>query len=1183
MTHVVAPQPAPNGGEDVVHLLLVQNPQDGLSTALITAYDLSQTQEGPDFQLAFTTNAQFLLDQLILGLGLTSRCFPPGRPMQCQAWYDQNPILLGWPVELTDGSGITLQLGQPQHDPETDEGSALLQLGIHSLRPKVTLTLESLIPLSSPPATTCERLTTASVAHEQWPQGGESPRRTTGVRLKIGPGQSKVPDYLEVPFPATEVNVEAELLCWGHQCRALKFGGHDDFLCLPTFHEPVADVLHIMYCTEEGIEPDAVILHTHSGHTPNDLEHMKLLHKFGFLKTAIVRSERLFPDVLRVTFVHHQPELAPRQTRTRSATPLPTPWPRSCDRPWKSLFCPDRVPADCGNCRLKLGIEIQDLHDLFQEEAFPLCRTFDDLQLPETTAHVRDFHPLHDLRLHDFDRLLIYTDGSSISGVRHQPPLLSDLQGLADTWAFLVLGEVYHEDHSQYFLWGWQAQPVHYQEDSRFHIGAMATGSDIAEKEALFWAAVWRISINLDIPTVFCSDSATTCGQARGELNANDYSVLFVLLRSAFQTLETILPGQLLVQHVHGHANDPWNDFVDFAAKSERDKSYYLPRPPSLDFRKWRKVFPSLWMLFSHNDGLPVFTRQGFDAPAPCLPETKSLRAEHLEDHEPLFTKISIDLSLSTVNVLSLSRGPQGHGGRVDYIRSQFRSLCLNILGLQETRSSQGVSCADDVLRISSGALKGHFGVELWVNLKQPYGYADHKRLLFHRRHFAVRHADPRLLLVHVDAPKLDCLVLVAHAPHSGQRLQERLQWWDQCRELCTHHRASHDQPLFVLIDANAASGPRDDVIVGPLDDSARGNTAPFRQFLEVHALCLPSTFQCHSGITTTWTSPAGDLDCRIDHVVVPQEFRDKCIYSTVVEDFDTGHAHLDHSLVGVQLQWSVHECLPGDAEARPKKHDREQIRSGHSHDYLATFTVEDWSQNVETQVDNLNHHLQTVLASHHPVLPAAPKKPYIDDEIWHLRTQKLDCRKQLKALHRRVRLEILYYCWKLWRKEEVAHGQVERFRVSVDCARVRQHVRLHSLALHLRARLRTAKQDLLRQRLDELPSAAPAGQILRTVHRFHGPTNPKKVKRRPFPMLRKEDGTICHTGQEVRDRWIEFFGNMEGAQRLPMSSLCEQWIANLKRFQQPSFELMLSDLPSLCDLERSFFPGYSWQSCRLR
>ena len=647
------------------------------------------------------------------------------------------------------------------------------------------------------------------------------------------------------------------------------------------------------------------------------------------------------------------------------------------------MFCLDQVPEACGLCRLKFSIEDHELHDLFHEEAFPLCRSFEGLQLPDTTAHAKDFCSSHDLQLHYFDRLLVYADGSSISGIRHQPPVLSDLQGLADTWAFLVLGEVYQESGSQYFLWGWQAQPVHYLEDSRFFIGAQGTGSDIAEKEALFWAAVWRISINLDIPTVFCSDSATTCGQARGALNASDYNVLFVLLRSAFQTLETMLPDQLLVQHVNGHAMDPWNDFVDFAAKTERDKSYYLPRPPFLDFRKWQRVFPSLWMLFCRNAGLPAFTKQGFDVSAPDLPAKRMQRPTLPEARAPLSAVISFDLSLGTVNVLSLSRGPHGHGGRVDYIRSQFRSLCLNILGLQETRSPQGVSSADDVLRIASGALKGQFGVELWVNLKQPYGHVGHKRLLFHRRHFTVRHADPRMLLVHVEAPKLDCLLLVAHAPQSGQRLQDRLHWWEQCRELCAHHRAFADQPFFVLIDANAATGPQDDVIVGPLDDGVSGNTAPLREFLESQALCLPSTFLCHSGLNTTWTSPAGDIECRIDHVAIPQEFRQRCVYSTVVEDFDTGHAHLDHSLVGVQLQWSAQECLPGPAAQRPKQHDRDQIRPTASQDYFASFAVGDWSQDVEAQVDRLNHHLHTVLARAHPVLPGGPKKPYIDEETW--------------------------------------------------------------------------------------------------------------------------------------------------------------------------------------------------------
>ena len=100
LIHVVHPQPTPQAGDDSVQVLLVQNPQDGLSTSLITGYDEQQVQEGPSFQIAFTTNEQFLLDHLLIGLGLIHRCLPPERSMQCQAWHDQTPIVLGWPLWL---------------------------------------------------------------------------------------------------------------------------------------------------------------------------------------------------------------------------------------------------------------------------------------------------------------------------------------------------------------------------------------------------------------------------------------------------------------------------------------------------------------------------------------------------------------------------------------------------------------------------------------------------------------------------------------------------------------------------------------------------------------------------------------------------------------------------------------------------------------------------------------------------------------------------------------------------------------------------------------------------------------------------------------------------------------------------------------------------------------------------
>ena len=94
----------------MTHVLLIQNSQDTLSTSLITGYEHIQGQEVPAFQLAFTTNTRFLLDHLILGLGIVDRCFRPGVSLQCQAWHGPVPIQFGWPLDLPDGSGIVLHM-----------------------------------------------------------------------------------------------------------------------------------------------------------------------------------------------------------------------------------------------------------------------------------------------------------------------------------------------------------------------------------------------------------------------------------------------------------------------------------------------------------------------------------------------------------------------------------------------------------------------------------------------------------------------------------------------------------------------------------------------------------------------------------------------------------------------------------------------------------------------------------------------------------------------------------------------------------------------------------------------------------------------------------------------------------------------------------------------------------------
>ena len=52
--------------------------------------------------------------------------------------------------------------------------------------------------------------------------------------------------------------------------------------------------------------------------------------------------------------------------------------------------------------------------------------------------------------LHEFDRIVVYADGSSISSLRHQPPLRLDELGQGDTWAFIAIGEVYDADNDSW-------------------------------------------------------------------------------------------------------------------------------------------------------------------------------------------------------------------------------------------------------------------------------------------------------------------------------------------------------------------------------------------------------------------------------------------------------------------------------------------------------------------------------------------------------------------------------------------------------------------------------------------------------------------------------------------------------------------------------------------------------------
>ena len=238
-------------------------------------------------------------------------------------------------------------------------------------------------------------------------------------------------------------------------------------------------------------------------------------------------------------------------------------------------------------------------------------------------------------------------------------------------------------------------------------------------REALIFAGLWKIALNSTVPTTFRTDSNTTADQAMGRAGFTTAHPTLEVLRSVFQTLEAgMYPSDLAVSHVRGHAGDIWNELADHLAKSEASIGHHLRRQ-NLHLPQFAKILPFLSMFVDKKSGLPHLTQHGFDVCPPCLPQDEA----HPIMPKPQTLSLqhgSFNLSLASLNVGSLFLSPDGFSGKLSYLRQQMQAHALHVLGLQEARSPPGLSTAEDILRISSGASHGHLGVEIWISMTQP-------------------------------------------------------------------------------------------------------------------------------------------------------------------------------------------------------------------------------------------------------------------------------------------------------------------------------------------------------------------------------------------------------------------------------------------------------------------------------
>ena len=152
-------------------------------------------------------------------------------------------------------------------------------------------------------------------------------------------------------------------------------------------------------------------------------------------------------------------------------------------------------------------------------------------------------------------------------------------------------------------------------------------------------------------------------------------------------------------------------------------------------------------------------------------------------------------------------------------------------MGLQETRCPEICSLVEGFLRLGGGSENGHWGTELWIDLRQPIGHLDRQPIFLASQNIVVTYKDPRTLIVRVHHPLWQAWIVVAHGPQSGQSLAARTEWWTTFQHTDASH-VTQDQ-LFVLIDANASPGNPDQVVVGPRPFPTSKNTSFLRNFLD--------------------------------------------------------------------------------------------------------------------------------------------------------------------------------------------------------------------------------------------------------------------------------------------------------------------------------------------------------------
>ena len=493
--------------------------------------------------------------------------------------------------------------------------------------------------------------------------------------------------------------------------------------------------------------------------------------------------------------------------------------------------------------------------------------------------------------------LHIYTDGSFMVSKDRA------------AWAFVVC-RGHHRDSPPE-----QLQPIAWYSDLVFtdthhskFFGATWADSTQAEAGALIWAALFAIANHDAQELVFHFDSKSVGYAAAGQNSYTQRYDAVQNMRCLFQTVESIWePHHVYYNHVKGHAGNPINELVNTLAQ-EQVHQWLIAQCPDLPLRDLvanGDVLRHLWLWINPLHS-PTWPSEKDDTI--MCPDRRTLKGlEPMQDWTFGYgrvcpharnSEIWLDFRVITHNVRSLK-------GKVAYYRAQMHHGRYSLIGVQESASPEArTTMADGYMRLTSAAVKGHGGLEIWLAVDIPVAWNGQKPIFWDLHSVVVVYNDHRLLLIKVVLPGVGPFLIIAgHAPHSGHESQDKAAWWQKLSHLMQTH--GHGHLCIGLLDANAQLGSCTSSSVGGFAmDTEDENGTHLHALAELGNMWIPATFT-HYGNPNSWHGNASKLHegRRIDFIAWPQLFRHHYVTSWTADDVDVGHQDVDHTAMALACQ----------------------------------------------------------------------------------------------------------------------------------------------------------------------------------------------------------------------------------------------------------------------------------------